>query len=164
MQHLHQMYRVQHDPGPQLNMLTAPQLQGPMALGHLKTIEIQDERLISSQAPKMNKHEVPSYFDSLANNTSKGLPSGSLFHVRNTTCQHTTNLSEFIAKQVRCQSALFFKHEANAKTWLFDIRMMVLLVQLTVLFAAPVQLSKCINPDQLKTERLENNLRLRRES
>ena len=30
----------------------------PMAQGHLMTIEIQDEDLIRSQAPKMNNHEV----------------------------------------------------------------------------------------------------------
>ena len=36
--------------------------------------------------------------------------------------------------------------------------MMVFLVQLTVPSAAPTQLSQCINPDHLKTRRLENNL------
>ena len=35
---------------------------------------------------------------------------------------------------------------------------MVFLMQLTVPSAAPIQLSQCVNPDQLKTERLENNL------
>ena len=46
----------------------APQplgLSGPMAQGHLMTIEIQDEDLIRSQAPKMNNPEVPFYYDSL---------------------------------------------------------------------------------------------------
>ena len=33
-------------------------------------------------------------------------------------------------------------------------------MRLTVPFAAPKQQSQCVNPDQLKTERLENNLRL----
>ena len=57
----------------------APQplgLSGPMAQGHLMTIEIQDEDLIHSQAPKMNNREVPFYHDSLANNTTKGLQRG----------------------------------------------------------------------------------------
>ena len=54
---------------------------------------------------------------------------------------------------------LVLKHEANAKTLLGDIRMMVFLLQLTVPSVAPVLLSQCVNPDQLKTERLENNLR-----
>ena len=40
--------------------------------GHLMTIEIQDEDLIRSQAPKMNNHEVPFYYGSLANNITKG--------------------------------------------------------------------------------------------
>ena len=35
---------------------------------------------------------------------------------------------------------------------------MVFLMQLTVPSAAPTQLSQCVNPDQLKTGRLENNL------
>ena len=43
---------------------------------------------------------------------------------------------------------------------LFDIRMMVFLVLLTVPSAAPMLLSQCVNPDQLNSERLENNLRL----
>ena len=54
--------------------------------------------------------------DSLANNTTKGLQSGSIIFGKNPKCQHTTNLSEFIAKQVPCQSGLFLKHEPNVKT------------------------------------------------
>ena len=38
--------------------------------------------------------------------------------------------------------------------------MMVSSVQLTVPSAAPIQISLSVNPNQLKTERLENNLRL----
>ena len=155
---LHQMYPVRHDPGLQLNRLTAPQPQGPMAQGHLRTTETHDEGFTLPQAQKMNNHEVPSYFDSLANNTSKELQSGSIPFGRSPICWHVTNLSEFIAKQVPCQSGLFLKHEANAKTLFFDIRMMVFLMQLTVPSAAPTQLSQCVNPDQLKTGRLENNL------
>ena len=85
----------------------------------------------------------------------KGLQSGSIPFGMNPICQRVTNLSEFIAKQVPCQSDLFLKHEANVQTLLLDIRMMVFLMQLTVPSAAPIQLSKCVNPDQLKTERLE---------
>ena len=48
-------------------------LSGPIAQGHLMTIEIQDEDLIRSQAPKMNSREVPFYYGSLANNTTKGI-------------------------------------------------------------------------------------------
>ena len=78
----------------------------------------------------------------------------------NPTCQPTTNLSEFIAKQVLCRSGLFLKHEPNVKTLLLDIKMMVSPMQLTVPSAAPIQISLSANPNQLKTERLENNLRL----
>ena len=78
-------------------------LSGPMAQGHLMTVEIQDEELIHSQSPKMNNHEVPFYYDSLVNNTTKGLQSGSVIFGENPKCQHTTNLSEFIAEQVLCR-------------------------------------------------------------
>ena len=71
--------RQDHGTDPDIAMAPQPLgLSGPMALGHLMTVEIQDEDLIHSQAPKMNKHEVPFYSGSLANNTSKGLHSGSI--------------------------------------------------------------------------------------
>ena len=50
------------DHGTYLDIVTAPQPLsplGPMAQGHLMTVEIRGVDLISSQAPKMNKHEVP---------------------------------------------------------------------------------------------------------
>ena len=78
-----------------------------MAQGRLMTVEIQGVDLIRSQAPKMNKHEVPSYFGSLPNNTTKGLRSRSIIFGKNPTCQHTTNLSEFIARQVLCRSGSY---------------------------------------------------------
>ena len=49
-----------------------------MALGRLMTVEIRDVGLTRSQAPKMNKHKVPFYYGSLANNTTLGLQFGSL--------------------------------------------------------------------------------------
>ena len=73
MQPQHQMYPVRHDPGLQVNRLTAPQPQGPMAHGHLMATETQDEDLIHSPAPKMNNPVGPFYYDFLANNTTKGL-------------------------------------------------------------------------------------------
>ena len=132
---------------------------GPMAQDHQMTIGIRDADLIRSQAPKMNKHEVPFYYGSLANNTTKGLRSGSIIFGKNPTCQHTTNLSEFIAKQVLCRSGLFLKQEPNVTTLLLDIKMMVSPMQLTVPSAAPMQISLSANPNQLKTERSVSNLR-----
>ena len=61
-----------------LGPMTSPKPQGPMARGHLITTETHDEGLILLQAQKMNNHEVPSYFESLSNNTSKELHSGSI--------------------------------------------------------------------------------------
>ena len=154
--------RQDHGTDPDIAMAPQPLgLSGPMALGHLMTVEIQDEDLIHSQAPKMNKHEVPFYSGSLANNTTKGLQSGSIISGKNPICQHTTNLSEFIAKQFPCRSGLFLKHEPNVKTLLLDFKMMVSSKPLIAPSAAPIQIYIiAVNPNQLKTERLENSLRL----
>ena len=78
---------------------------------------------------------------------------------KNPICQHTTNLSEFIAKQVLCRSGLYLKHEPSVTTLLLDIKMMVSPMQLTVPSAVPIHLSLSANPNQLMTERLANNLR-----
>ena len=115
----HQMYRVLHDPGPQWNTSTAPQLQGPMAQGLLMTTGTHDEGLILPQAQKMNNHQVPSYIDSLANNTSKELHSGSIPFGKGLVCWHVTKLREFIAKQAPCQSDFF---ETRGKCQDFVVR------------------------------------------
>ena len=86
--------------------------------GHLMTVEIRGVDLIRSQAPKMNKHEVPSYYGSFANNTTKGVRSGLNIFWKNPICQHSTNLSEFIVRQVLCRSGLYLKHESNVETFL----------------------------------------------
>ena len=154
---------IRQDLGIYFDKAMAPQplgLSGPMALGHLMTIELQDEDLIHPQAPKLNNPVVPFYYDSLASNSIKGLQSGSTVFLKNPTYQHTTNLSEFIVKQVQCRSSLFLKHEPNVRTLLLDIRMMVSPIQLTVPSAAPTQISLSANPNQLQTESSENNLRL----
>ena len=120
-----------------------------MAQGHLTTTETHDEGFIFPQAQKMNNHDVPPF------SISKELHSGSIPLGMNLVCWHVTNLSEFISKQVPCQSDLFLKHEGNVKTLLLAFRMMAFLVQSTVLSVAPVLLSQCVNPDQLKSERSE---------
>ena len=63
-----QAFQVPQDLRTSLVKTMAPQpqdLSGPMAQGPLMTTETHDEDLILSPAPKMNNHEVPSYFDSL---------------------------------------------------------------------------------------------------
>ena len=137
---LHQMHPVRHDPG----------------LGSHGPGSSDDNRNTRRRLDPASSTEDER--SRLANNTSKELQNGSIPFRRSPTCWHVTNLSEFIAKPVPCQSGLFLKHEANAKTLLLDIRMMVFLMQLTVPSAAPTQLSQCVNPDQLKTGRMENNL------
>ena len=126
-------------------------------LGH--AVGTQDADWILSLVQKMNRHEVPSCYSSLANNIIKGLRNGSIVFGKTPTCQPSTNLSEFIAKQVLCRSGLYLKHEPNVKTLLLDTRMMVSPMKLTVPSAAPIQLSLSAYPDHLKTERSVNNLR-----
>ena len=108
----HQMYPVRRDLGLRSNKLTAPQPQGPMAQDHLMTTETRDEDFILPHAPKTNNHEVPSYSDSLVNNISKELHSGSIPFGMDQTCKLATNLSEFTARQVPC--------EANIRTLLLE--------------------------------------------
>ena len=90
-----------------------------MAQGHLMTIETHDEYLILPQAQKMNNHEVPSYSDSLVNNISKELHSGSIPFGMNLVCWLVTNLLEFIAKQSPCQPDVF---ETRGKCQDFIVR------------------------------------------
>ena len=62
------------DLGTYSDIAVAPQslgLSGPMALGHPMTLGIQDADLIPPQALLMNTREVPSYYNSLVNNTTK---------------------------------------------------------------------------------------------
>ena len=122
------------------------------------TKEIREEDLIFSQVPMMSSHEVQSYSDSLTNNATKGLQSGSTTFGNNLICLHTTNRSGFIAKQALCRSDSSLKHEQNARNLLCDIKMMVSPTPLTVPAAAQIHVSLSANPNQLKTERLEDNL------
>ena len=70
---------------------------------------------------------------------------------------------------VRCVQHLAFSlirgvsmHESSSycQDFVFDFWMIVSILQLTVRSAVPIQISLSGNPNQLKTERLENNLRL----
>ena len=118
MQPLHVMYRVQHDPGPQWNKLTAPQPQGPTAQVPLMTTRTHDEGLILPQAQKMNNHEVPFSCDSLANNNLKESHSGSIPFGMNLVGWLVTNLLEVIAKQAPCQSDFFFETRGTCQDFI----------------------------------------------
>ena len=87
------------------------------------TAEIRGVDLILSQAPKMNMHGVPSYYGSHANNTTMGLRFQQ--SLGNPTCQPTTNLSEFIAKQVLCRPDSYSKQKPNVRSLWPDLKMMV---------------------------------------
>ena len=159
--------RARQDLGMYSDTAMAPQPLGPsspMAQGRLMTIELLDEDLIRSQAPKMNNHEVPFYYGSFANKTTLELRSGSILFGKGPIYQPTTNLSEYIATQVPCLLGSFLNHEPNVRTLWTDFKRMVSFTKLTVPSAAPIQQSLSVNPNQLKIERLENNLHLCGES
>ena len=107
----------------------------------------------------MNKHEVPSHYGSRANNTTKGLRSGLIIFGKNPICQHSTNLSEFIVRQVPCRPDCI-RNKSQVSGLCGPIKDHGIPMQLTVHSAAPIQISRSANPNQLKTERLENNLSL----
>ena len=157
MQPQHPRNTVRQGSGLHSNKLTGPQLQGPMAQDHLLTIEIRYVDLMLSQAPRMNMREVPSYYGSHVNSTTLALLIGSIIFGKNPTCQPTINLLRFIVRQVPCRSGLYLKHEANVKTLLLDIKMMVFPKRLTVLLAASQQLLLSASPDQMRTERSASN-------
>ena len=123
----------------------------------------QDADLILPQALLMNMREVASY-DSRANNTTKGLQSGSMLSVKKPTCLPTEGQLQFTAKQVPRRSSLYLNHEPNVKIVLSDIKIVASPMRLTVPFATPEQLVLSANLRQLKTERLANNLHLCGES
>ena len=120
--------------------------------------------LTLSQALKMSMHGVPSYYGSHVNNTTLGLRIGSTTCGKNQTFQPIKNPSEFIAKQVPCQPALYLKHVPSVRTLWPDIKKMVFPMKLTVLSATPNQLSRFANSNRLKTGKSESNLRLRGEN
>ena len=98
---------------------------------------------------------MPSYYGSHANKTTKGLRSGSILFGKDPTCQPTTNVSEFIAKQVLCRPDSYSKQEPHVRTLWPDVKTMVSHTKLTVPSAAPKQLSRCgtlwrLLADQLK--------------
>ena len=102
---------TQQDHGTYLDTVTAPQPLlpvGPMVQGHLMTGEIRSVDLMLSLIPQMNEHEVPCYYGSHANNTTKGLRFGSRIFGKNPTCQPSTNLAELIVKQDPFQPDFFF--------------------------------------------------------
>ena len=94
-------------------------------------------RLDTFSSPEDEQARSAILIQFLTNNITKGLQSGSIIFGKNPICQHSTNLSEFIAKQVLCRSGLYLKHEPNVKTLLLDIKMMVFPSRLTVPSAAP---------------------------
>ena len=154
--------QIQQDLGTCLDRVPAPHPLGPsspMDLGHPMTIGKQDVDLIHPQALLMSMREVPSYYDFLANNTTRLLQSGSILSVKNPACQPTIDLLQFIVKQVPSRSGLLLNHEPNIKTLLSDIKIMASPLRLTVPFATSEQLSLSANLRKLKIERLENNLR-----
>ena len=121
-----------------LDRVPAPQplgLSGPMAQDHLMTTKTPDEDLILPQPVLMNMRQVPSYYDSRANNTTKGLQSGSMLG--------STSVRLVFESRAKCQDFVV-RYKDNGPP-----------MRLTVPFATPKQLLMSANLRQLKTEKLE---------
>ena len=159
---------IQQDLGICLDRVPAPQplgLSGPMALDHLMTTGRQDADLILPQAVLMNMREVPSYYDSRANNTTKGKQSGSMLSVKKANMPADKRLVTIHCKAGSTSVRLVFESRAKCQDFLLsDIKIMASLMRLTVPFATPKQLLLSANLRQLKTDKLENNLHLCGES
>ena len=89
-----------------------------------------------------------------------GLRSGSIVFVKTPICQHATNLSEFIAKQVSVSVRLVFETRAKCQDFVARFEDYGVPMPLTVPSAAPIQISSSANQDHLKTGKSESNLRL----
>ena len=124
--------------------------EGPTAQDHLMTTETQDADLIFSQALLMNMREVPSFYDFHVHSTTLELRNGSILFGKGPTYQPTINLSQFIARQAPCRSDSCSKQEPSVRTLWPDIKMMVSPMKLTVLSAAPKQLSRFAKPKSLE--------------
>ena len=163
MQRLSPVDPDRQDLGIYSDIAMAPQplgLSGPVALGHLMIIGIQDADLIPPQALLMNMREVQSYYDSHVNSTILELRGGSTLFGKGPTCQPTIDLLLSIVKPVPRRSGLYLNHEPNVKILLSDIKRKAIPYVIDSPSAAPIQISSCVNPNPLKTERLENNLQL----
>ena len=126
MQRPSPMVPTRQDLGTYLDIVTAPQplgLSGPMAQGHLMTVEIRGVDLILSPAPKMNNRRSAVLLRFPCEQYHKGITKwiNNLWEESNVPAR-TTSLSEFIAKQVLCRSGLLLKHEPNVKTLLFGYK------------------------------------------
>ena len=149
---------TQQDLGTCLDRVTAPQPlgpSGPMAQGHPMTIGKRDVDLILFKTWRRTCTEcllltVPMWT----------IPHWDCSVWENQTFQCSKNPSEFIAKQVPCRPDSYSKQEASVRTLWPYVKMMVCPMKLTVLSAAPKQLSRYANPNHLKTERSGSNLRL----
>ena len=140
---------ARQDLGTYLDIVTGP--LGPMAQGHLMTVEIRGADLILSQAPKMNMHEVPSYYGSHANNSTLELRIGSITFGNRQTYQPVIT---------PCRPDSYSKQEPSVRTLWPDVKMMVSPAKLIVHFATSELTSRSASPSHLKTGKSENDLRL----
>ena len=106
-----------------------------------------------------NRHEVPSYYGSRVKNATKGVTKwiDTLWEESNMPAYN--KLVRIHCKAGSMSVRLVFETRAKCQDFIARYKMMVSPMQLTVPSAAPIQISFFVNPIQLKTERLENNLR-----
>ena len=107
MQLQDQMFPILRDLGHQMNRLTAPQYSVPWTRINWCSI--------LPQAPTMNMHEVPSYYNSNVKKTTLGYELDQE-HLGSPTYQ-LTHPSGFSAKQVEIRQTVIRDERSNARTW-----------------------------------------------
>ena len=133
---------------------TATGSLGPMTLGHHVTIVIRGVDQILLQFLKTNVHGVPSDYDSLLNNTTKGIQSGSI-HFWEESNRPAHNEPVRIHCKAGSVSARFvFETRAKCQDSVARfLKMIVSSYQLKVHSETPKQLSRSANSSHLKTRK-----------
>ena len=122
------------------------------------TTGTRDADLIFPQTLMMSMREVPSCYGFPCQKYHKGTTKWI-----NNLCEESNMPADNRPVTIHCKAGsisvrLVLKHEANVKTLLLDIQMMVFLMRLTVPFAVSKQLLQSANPDQSRTEKSASSL------
>ena len=151
---------AQQAEGTYLDMVMAPQPlgpSGPMAICRQTTTRIQHVDFILSQAPKMKMREVPPFHGSQVNKTTLG-SRGSITCGKSPTYQPTTNPPGFFAES-GLSARLVFETRAKCQDLVARYKDDGIPTKLIVHFVKAEPVSLSANPNLLKTEKSEDNLR-----
>ena len=136
-----------------------PGLSGPMARGHLMTIEIRDVGSILSQALKMNMREVPSYSGSRVNSTTLELRIGSITFWEKSNIPVYNKPVRLHCKAGSLSARLVFVTRAKCQDFVALLRDDGIPYEVDSRLTKAEPVSRSANLRHLKNGKLENNLR-----